>query len=1053
MDFRRRRLFHVVPWVGVSILLWSSLLPGCAGVPDDAERLRDLLADHRPFVARLSSSPSHRPCSEPQPPYCEARIGLHSRSFAAFGQLAASASDPHVSAVALLVVAAEADDLPRVGTAVDRLETACDTVPGDALCRNDLAVARWVQGTLGDDLAIRAWALDHAAQALGLDGSRADARYNHALLLESAYLDYQALEAWQQVEATESDAGFRAEAARYRAALERPTRRDLWEFADGNLRGWSDEQLSELFGEDRQQPRMHLQDIALPAWGRAVESGDAAVADAELALATTLATRAAPRSGGRSHVLESLRRIVDGRLDDRQLRHVAAGYRLYGEAIALHEEGEYAPAESLFRRSEVAFAEAGDPFVFWSRLYLAIHDYHRPDYPAALAGLNRLRHDGVGRDPVALAYVSWIEGLVHLRKAHHQEALDRFESAAALFEAAGEGENTSAMKVQTVVAYERLGELDEAWRNLASALGRRRDLCKSRRLQNPLDGAASLLAAVGDGHRSLPFYNEWVREAERSGKSLSITFARAERAEVWARLGRVEEALAELDEVDLLVAGIDGGLGDDAASTTVALARARVLEPDHPEAALDALDRVRDFAVRSDAHLRLIEVGSRELTIFRRLGELEAADAALLATVDEIERQRSLLDAEEKRNRYLDSVHHVLRQGLSYYVDGGRTEEALLLAERLRAPVLRDRLGDLGLGGELRSLDRLLAGLGDGTGALVYAVLPERLVVWELLDGEVRMRTVGWSESELASRVERFRVAIRAGGDLAAAAAALAELLPAELPPQLERLVLVPDGPLFGLPFHALSLPDGVGRLLDRAESEWAYSLNTRLDLLARAADGASASPPSVLLVGDVEHGAGFAELARLSAESFDAWIRAYPGATVLRGEEATPRAFLAALAEHDLVVFAGHTLAPTRRSARGGLVLAPEGDDDGLLTIEEIEALPAANRLRMVALVSCSTGEGPVSASEGAQSVGRAFLSLGVPEVLVSLWPVEEAAAERLFTTHGAGRLNVIQLQRQAAGRGEPPATWAPFVRLGPGHRRGATDRPFLVSKQRRER
>jgi CHAT domain-containing protein len=67
--------------------------------------------------------------------------------------------------------------------------------------------------------------------------------------------------------------------------------------------------------------------------------------------------------------------------------------------------------------------------------------------------------------------------------------------------------------------------------------------------------------------------------------------------------------------------------------------------------------------------------------------------------------------------------------------------------------------------------------------------------------------------------------------------------------------------------------------------------------------------------------------------------------------------------------------------------------------------------RTRLVVLAACRTAAGVVSRSEGALSLARPFLAAGVPNVIASLWDVDDALSRRFF----------VALHRALLADGEP--------------------------------
>jgi CHAT domain-containing protein len=124
----------------------------------------------------------------------------------------------------------------------------------------------------------------------------------------------------------------------------------------------------------------------------------------------------------------------------------------------------------------------------------------------------------------------------------------------------------------------------------------------------------------------------------------------------------------------------------------------------------------------------------------------------------------------------------------------------------------------------------------------------------------------------------------------------------------------------------------------------------------------------------------------------------------------------------------------------------APDGQEDGILTAEEVAGLELAGT-RLVVLSACETGLGEARAGEGVLGLRRAFVRAGAENLVMTLWQVEDAATRRLMTDfyrrHLAGRPvrpALLEAQRHAlaeqrqAGDEPNPFLWAGFVASGIG-------------------
>ena len=89
---------------------------------------------------------------------------------------------------------------------------------GEARLRSDLSAAYLSRGAATDRADDFPKALEQASRAVELDGSLVEARFNKAVALEALFLPKQAVRAWDEFLARETDPEWRAEASRRRDA-------------------------------------------------------------------------------------------------------------------------------------------------------------------------------------------------------------------------------------------------------------------------------------------------------------------------------------------------------------------------------------------------------------------------------------------------------------------------------------------------------------------------------------------------------------------------------------------------------------------------------------------------------------------------------------------------------------------------------------------------------------------------------------------------------------------------------------------------------------------
>jgi prepilin-type processing-associated H-X9-DG protein len=307
-----------------------------------------------------------------------------------------------------------------------------------------------------------------------------------------------------------------------------------------------------------------------------------------------------------------------------------------------------------------------------------------------------------------------------------------------------------------------------------------------------------------------------------------------------------------------------------------------------------------------------------------------------------------------------------------------------------------------------------------------------------------------------------------------------------------ERVFIAPSAAVTRLNFAALERDDGT-LLLD--DGPVFHTLDHERDLLAAPAPS---TKPALLVAGapDFATAAPGAQTRGDCPGLRTAPFRALPGAQLeidalarlaaeahvtaqrIDGGAAREAAVRSALPGHSLVHFATHGVylgehcgdaddtattrglktvdtqaKPTPADLRplaalvfsGANEASDNGEDDGLLTSEEISALDLSS-VEWAVLSACETALGAVTAHDGVLGLRRAFHLAGARTVIMSLWRVDDRATATFMTELYRARLNdhattdaamrsamrATLASRRKAGESTHPAYWAAFIAVG---------------------
>ncbi|MBD2743063.1 tetratricopeptide repeat protein [Coleofasciculus sp. FACHB-1120] len=233
----------------------------------------------------------------------------------------------------------------------------------------------------------------------------------------------------------------------------------------------------------------------------------------------------------------------------------------------------------------------------------------------------------------------------------------------------------------------------------------------------------------------------------------------------------------------------------------------------------------------------------------------------------------------------------------------------------------------------------------------------------------------------------------------------ISDLLPKDLN---ARIIFIPQSELFLVPFPALQ--DASGKYLIEqhtiltAPSIQVLDLTSQQQQLVGTRSSTSVQNQDVLIVGNptmpsvpAKIGDPPTQLSSLPGAEREALAIAPLFKTkAFTGSQATKAAILQQIPTARIIHLATHGLLDDIRGLGSAIALAPSGNDNGLLTAEEI--LDLRFNAELVVLSACDTGRGRIT-GDGVIGLSRSLMSAGVPSVIVSLWQVPDAPTASLMT------------------------------------------------------
>lgn len=928
---------------------------------------------------------------------------------------------------------------------------ALELEPGSAILHNDHAVIRLQRAEQRSSAYDVFLALRSAVRARQLTPNSLAAQFNEALAWSRLPFPVQANNAWDTYLQSEVDDAWRREAKGHLRQLEfQPVA------ASDLLAALESDDPQELARAVAKAPRLfreHTEETLLPKWAQAMARGSTQPADRLLQRIREV-SRLLHAQGGDPSMAQVVAQIDGLPTTGPSIADAVASLVLYGQGMDDESDLRIEDALESYNAALLAVGASLPALAPWVRLRIARCHYQHSNYGSAKELLRQLERDvNLGARSALRGRAAILLGNIQLIEGDPAAAIGTLEGALGYLDGLREGKYAAKAKALIANGYDYLGQREMAWNRFGEAMQ------QTEPLDDPipqliLSNTGAWLALQQDAPEvALRFQDVSLQSAEQIGLSTIIVDALRSRADILQAMGQWGEADQALRAArDLL---------DDVSS-------AELLQILHGDLAfLEAQDKTQPPDLMLTKLSEAIHAYSSTSYSYRTIPPLlerakqlmalqrpDEAEQDLDQAIAESERQRASIPEVQDRVDYFDQMRDLLDTMVQLQRHQLRQpQRALAFSERSKARALWD--WQVQLLGPDETIPSLQDALGPqiwhiepppSTTLVTFAVLQHGTIAWVLrTDQAPEVLDIDIEAESLAQEVELFREALRSDDEEHAARLG-SELYDLLLRPLWQggsaddSVVIVPDRLLHSLPF-AMLRNRNTGRLVlqDRVVS-LSPSLGNYAATQQRTIEQASTPLAGVLFFTSPAFDSSRYPLAPLGPGLAEADVaHLFDDPQIYRREEATPGEFLDAVQSVDVFHFGGHSLGNPDYPLRAHLLMAPDAlHASGVLYAEDFLQLDLSN-LRLAVLASCESGLGSVSATEGNQSLARAFQAAGTTGVLASLWPVENQATEAFFTEFysqlvslGDAALALQYTQQAFLHRGVAPSTWGAFVLHG---------------------
>lgn len=960
----------------------------------------------------------------------------------------------------------------------------------DAGAMSDVAAAYAIRAQREDRPSDFLRAFEAAEQAVVAGPDLPAPRFNRALIQESLGLSSAAMASWDEVR-KDASVDWAAEAREHRTGLARGRGQDAmaqWRASErrlpASLRARNRAEVARWIAPFPSRAERYLEEELLPRWAESPSP--------ETLQAAQLFAEEWSRLTSDRFALDVVSAIAQS--SPKSTDALRKGHLAFRDARLAEQAIEPDKAAAAYTVAAQELTRGGSPLRSLAEIGLAVQTSFGPDpelFARGLATLDRVEQDARTSDYASvLARIAATRAFFLEFQGRFVEALTELDAAQREYTRVGDAGGVAATRGNRSSVLVAVGQPERAWSEAWQALRSLPHIVELQARHRLLGETAGAALALDHPRIALLYQNaalrliqndiastppENLRRIRWLQKNLSV--ALRHRAAIELRLHHDANASSDLDEAMRLSKNESDANLRRLMSARIEEVRGQELLGSDAAGAAQAFTRSLDLAAVDEYHTFRAALLAQRADAQRRAGRAADAESDLRAALAELRTEEKLVLAHREQgsgediwSSYFSRAQETYRLLIRQLVEEHRAEEAFLYAEKARAFEPLDLIRRLDalppafrrLYDEREALDlpRMRATLPPGTFVIEYCILEDRAYTWVLsrdsftvLTQNVRRADVDRWTAALQNAASKRQPAVFEAGLLAPYDRLISQPLAAirGMPhgTQPERLVIVPDGAMHGLPFSALRDPATRRYLLQEAPVEIAGS--TALYLFSLLQDQAQPviANPSIFLLGDprfserlpLTRGLSRLPYARQEVERIRDLYGAH--AEVRIDADATETEFLRAARQSTILHLAAHGVVNAQAPSRSLLLLAPSSTQDGVLDAEELLTQLKLDQTKLVVLSTCSSAGGLPVGPEGVAPLVRPLIAAGVPAVIGSLWDVQDATAEELLVSfhrhyrQGSDAAVAMQTAQLELLRNKNPGlrsvfAWAPFQVIG---------------------
>jgi CHAT domain-containing protein/lipopolysaccharide biosynthesis regulator YciM len=416
---------------------------------------------------------------------------------------------------------------------------------------------------------------------------------------------------------------------------------------------------------------------------------------------------------------------------------------------------------------------------------------------------------------------------------------------------------------------------------------------------------------------------------------------------------------------------------------------------------------------------------------------------------------------------YLYADPDVKKQIAAKLVAANRRYEDLLIFFKTQFPKYHELKYDIGI----VSVKQLQEYLGDSSMLISYLISKENLFIINITKNQIDIQKQPYNEN-----VEKFVRGLRNGIIRRVDATYLENayrlykyLLPFEIPSDISKLIIIPDGPLHFVPFETLLKNEvtveepnysKLPYLVNQYDISYSYSANLLYRIFNNEKILKEKAKQDILALAPVKFEYQYENTMKSfpSLEGTELELKNLTAIFEKEGKKILSYTYTDANesqlikinpSQYQYLHLATHGFMSEENPEKSGILLyQKDKTEDGVLYAGEIYDINL--NAELVVMSACETGLGKTSFGEGLIGLGRSLLYAGAKNLIVSLWTVSDDATNLLMSRfytyvapisvpsskiefiHYGKMLRYAKLDLLNSSEYNRPYYWAPFILQG---------------------